>query len=116
MADKGGKKNDLTTMAIDFLMGGASAAVSKTFASPIEVIKLRLQNVEAMLKAGTLEKPYLGISDCAKRIVADEGVKALWKGNGTNVIRYFPTQALNFAFKDYFKRMFGFKKDKDGAK
>jgi len=31
-----------------------------------------------------------------------------------NVIRYFPTQALNFAFKDYFKRMFGFKKDKDG--
>jgi hypothetical protein len=23
-------------------------------------------------------------------------------------------QALNFAFKDYFKRMFGYKKDKDG--
>lgn len=31
-----------------------------------------------------------------------------------NVIRYFPTQALNFAFKDYFKKLFGFKKDKDG--
>jgi hypothetical protein len=26
----------------------------------------------------------------------------------------FPSQALNFAFKDYFKRMFGYKKDKDG--
>jgi solute carrier family 25 (mitochondrial adenine nucleotide translocator), member 4/5/6/31 len=31
-----------------------------------------------------------------------------------NVLRYFPTQALNFAFKDYFKRLFGYKKDKDG--
>lgn len=40
---------------LDFLMGGVSAAISKTFASPIEVIKLRLQNVEAMLKAGTID-------------------------------------------------------------
>jgi solute carrier family 25 (adenine nucleotide translocator) protein 4/5/6/31 len=88
-------------------MGGVSAAVSKTFASPIEVIKLRLQNVGAMLQAGTLDKAYTGIGDCASRIVKDEGVKALWKGNGTNVIRYFPTQALNFSLKDYFKRLFG---------
>jgi solute carrier family 25 (adenine nucleotide translocator) protein 4/5/6/31 len=95
-------------------MGGVSAAVSKTCASPIEVIKLRLQNVEAMLKAGTLDKPYGGIVDCAKRITADEGVKALWKGNGTNVIRYFPTQALNFSLKDYFKRLFGRDKNRDG--
>lgn len=34
----------------------------------------------------------------------------VWRGNGTNVLRYFPTQALNFAFKDTFKQMFGFKK------
>jgi solute carrier family 25 (adenine nucleotide translocator) protein 4/5/6/31 len=26
------------------------------------------------------------------------------------VLRYFPTQALNFAFKDTYKRMFNFKK------
>ncbi|KAJ8498751.1 hypothetical protein OPV22_009303 [Ensete ventricosum] len=34
--------------------------------------------------------------------------------NTANVIRNFLTQALNFAFKDYFKRMFSFKKDRDG--
>ncbi|TVU47576.1 hypothetical protein EJB05_07182, partial [Eragrostis curvula] len=34
-----------------------------------------------------------------------EGVISLWRGNTANVIRYFPTQALNFAFKDHFKRM-----------
>ena len=114
MSDKGGKKNDITTFLLDFLMGGVSAAVSKTCASPIEVIKLRLQNVDAMIKAGTLEKPYAGIGDCAGTIVKDEGVKALWKGNGTNVLRYFPTQALNFSLKDYFKRMFGRNKERDG--
>lgn len=114
MAEKGGKKNDIGTFALDFLMGGVSAAVSKTCASPIEVIKLRLQNVESLLKAGTIDRPYTGIADCGKRIVAEEGVGALWKGNGTNVIRYFPTQALNFSLKDYFKRLFNKDKTRDG--
>jgi solute carrier family 25 (adenine nucleotide translocator) protein 4/5/6/31 len=101
------KKNDASTFIIEFLMGGVSAAVSKTLAAPIELVKLRLQNMDAMLKTGALEKPYTGIGDCTSRVLKEEGVKALWKGNGTNVLRYFPTQALNFAFKDYFKRLFG---------
>jgi solute carrier family 25 (adenine nucleotide translocator) protein 4/5/6/31 len=101
------KKNDLTTFAIEFLMGGVSAAVSKTIAAPIELVKLRLQNMDAMIKAGTLEVPYKGIIDVTTRVAKEEGVKALWKGNGTNVLRYFPTQALNFSLKDYFKRLFG---------
>lgn len=29
-----------------------------------------------------------------------------WRGNLANCIRYFPTQALNFAFKDKIKIMF----------
>ncbi|KAE8702028.1 ADP,ATP carrier protein 1 [Hibiscus syriacus] len=57
---------------------------------------------------------YKGIGDCFKRTIQDEGFGSLWRGNTANVIRYFPTQALNFAFKDYFKRLFNFKKDKDG--
>lgn len=95
-------------------MGGVSAAVSKTIAAPIELIKLRLQNMDAMLKTGALDKPYTGIVDVFSRVNKEEGIKALWKGNFTNVLRYFPTQALNFAFKDSFKRMFGKDKDKVG--
>ncbi|EIW83634.1 mitochondrial carrier [Coniophora puteana RWD-64-598 SS2] len=91
-------------------MGGTAASISKTAAAPIERVKLMIQNQGAMLAAGRLERPYTGIVDCFKRTVADEGVVSLWRGNGTNVIRYFPTQALNFAFKDNFKKMFGFKK------
>ncbi|GAU12673.1 hypothetical protein TSUD_121650 [Trifolium subterraneum] len=99
---------------IDFLMGGVSAAVSKTAAAPIERVKLLIQNQDEMIKTGRLSEPYKGIGDCFKRTMADEGVVALWRGNTANVIRYFPTQALNFAFKDYFKRLFNYKKDRDG--
>jgi len=108
------KGNDASSFLIDFLMGGVSAAVSKTAAAPIERVKLLLQNQDEMIKAGRLAEPYKGIGDCFKRVVQSEGVIALWRGNLANVIRYFPTQALNFAFRDYFKKLFGFRKDKDG--
>ncbi|CAI4952427.1 AVN_HP_G0054740.mRNA.1.CDS.1 [Saccharomyces cerevisiae] len=101
---------------IDFLMGGVSAAVAKTAASPIERVKLLIQNQDEMLKQGTLDRKYAGILDCFKRTATQEGVISFWRGNTANVIRYFPTQALNFAFKDKIKAMFGFKKEEGYAK
>jgi solute carrier family 25 (adenine nucleotide translocator) protein 4/5/6/31 len=98
----------------DFLMGGVAAAVSKTAAAPIERVKLLIQNQDEMIKSGRLDRRFAGIGDCFRRTMADEGVMALWRGNTANVIRYFPTQALNLAFRDKFKKMFGFKKDRDG--
>jgi solute carrier family 25 (adenine nucleotide translocator) protein 4/5/6/31 len=85
-----------------------------TSLAPIERVKLLIQNQDEMIKAGRLIKPYKGITDCLSRTVKSEGVISLWRGNSASVIRYFPTQALNFAFKDYFKSLFNFKKDKDG--
>lgn len=41
---------------------------------------------------------------------AVSGVLPFWRGNLANCIRYFPTQALNFAFKDKIKAMFAMKK------
>jgi solute carrier family 25 (adenine nucleotide translocator) protein 4/5/6/31 len=40
------------------------------------------------------------------RIPKEQGLIAYWRGNLANVIRYFPTQALNFAFKDKYKQIF----------
>jgi len=114
MSDKLQKGNDLKSFAIDFLMGGVSAAVSKTAAAPIERIKLLLQNQDEMIKSGRLATPYKGIGECFSRVIREEGFVSLWRGNLANVIRYFPTQALNFAFRDYFKRLFGFNKEKHG--
>jgi solute carrier family 25 (adenine nucleotide translocator) protein 4/5/6/31 len=47
-----------------------------------------------------------GIIDAFVRIPKEQGVVAYWRGNLANVIRYFPTQALNFAFKDKYKQIF----------
>jgi len=104
----------VTNFLIDFTMGGVSAAVSKTAAAPIERVKLLIQNQDEMLKTGRLAEPYKGIGDCFKRVIQEEGFGQLWRGNLANVLRYFPTQALNFAFKDYFKRTFGYDRNKDG--
>jgi len=111
---KGDKESSALNFVIDFFMGGVSAAVSKTAAAPIERVKLLIQNQDEMIKTGRLANPYKGIGDCFARVIKEEGFAQLWRGNLANVIRYFPTQALNFAFKDHFKRMFGYNKDKDG--
>ncbi|KAG7857827.1 hypothetical protein KL939_003083 [Ogataea angusta] len=103
--------SDQSSFFVDFMMGGVSAAVAKTGAAPIERVKLLIQNQDEMIKQGRLARRYTGIGECFKRTLADEGLASFWKGNTANVIRYFPTQALNFAFKDKFKKMFGFKKE-----
>lgn len=87
----------------NFLMGGVSAAISKTCVAPIERVKLLLQNQDSS-KAIKAAGKYTGIGDCFKRVAAEQGMGAFWRGNMANVIRYFPTQALNFAFKDFYKR------------
>merc|ERR1712128_205732 len=68
--------------------------------------KLLVQNQDEMIKQGRLDKPYAGVIDCTKRVLASEGVVPLWRGNLANVLRCFPTQALNFAFKDTIKATF----------
>lgn len=101
---------DVSGFLTNFLMGGVSAAISKTAAAPIERVKLLIQNQDEMIKQGRLSTPYKGVMNTFARTYKDEGLISLWRGNTANVIRYFPTQALNFAFKDYFKTLFGFKR------
>eukprot|EP00357_Protocruzia_adherens_P036053 CAMPEP_0115021782 /NCGR_PEP_ID=MMETSP0216-20121206/31112_1 /TAXON_ID=223996 /ORGANISM="Protocruzia adherens, Strain Boccale" /LENGTH=304 /DNA_ID=CAMNT_0002394245 /DNA_START=38 /DNA_END=952 /DNA_ORIENTATION=- len=92
-----------TSFLKDFLAGGVAAAVSKTAVAPIERVKLLLQvqDVSTQIKP---EDKYKGIGDCFKRVYYEQGVKSFWNGNWANVLRYFPTQAFSFAFKDSFKR------------
>lgn len=96
-----------TDFIINFLAGGVSGAVAKTATAPIERVKLLIQTQDANPKIISGEvKRYTGIVDCFSRVASEQGVKAFWRGNLTNIIRYFPTQAFNFAFKDSIKAMF----------
>lgn len=92
--------------AENFGLSGAAAIISKTVAAPIERVKLMVQNQDEMIKAGRLSEPYKGVIDCTLRTYRTEGVLPFWRGNLANCIRYFPTQALNFAFKDKVKQLF----------
>lgn len=96
---------DPVAFAKDFLAGGISAAVSKTAVAPIERVKLLLQ-VQHVSKQITEDQRYKGIIDAFVRIPREQGFGSFWRGNLANVIRYFPTQALNFAFKDKYKQVF----------
>merc|ERR1719453_1296580 len=90
---------------IDFCAGGV--AVAKTATAPIERVKLLIQTQDANAKIISGEVPrYTGIINCFTRVSAEQGFSAFWRGNTVNVIRYFPTQAFNFAFKDTIKALF----------
>ena len=79
-----------------FVAGGVSGAVAKTVTAPLEAIKLKLQYTE---------DDDEGALDCARRILEREGWRGFYRGNLANVLRYFPTQAFNFAFKDKIRRL-----------
>jgi len=100
----------------NFMLAGVAAGVSKTAAAPIERVKLLVQNQDEMIKQGRLDRPYKGVIDCCSRVMQTEGIYPFWRGNLANVLRYFPTQALNFAFKDAIKVAFATPKDASQAK
>ncbi|EDO35336.1 predicted protein [Nematostella vectensis] len=109
-----GKKQNLHFVE-NFALSGAAAIISKTAAAPIERVKLLVQNQDEMLKAGRLSSPYKGVVDCTMRTYRAEGIGSFWRGNLANCIRYFPTQALNFAFKDQIKALFKSKQTDSNA-
>merc|ERR1712228_901813 len=72
-----------------------------------ERVKLLIQTQDANPKiiSGEVAR-YTGIVNCFTRVSSEQGFMAFWRGNTVNVIRYFPTQAFNFAFKDTIKAIF----------
>jgi len=92
---------------MDLAAGGVSGAVSKTITAPIERVKLIIQTQDANPKIISGEVPrYTGIGNCFTRVASEQGMGAFWRGNFTNCIRYFPTQAINLASKDSIKGAF----------
>jgi solute carrier family 25 (adenine nucleotide translocator) protein 4/5/6/31 len=91
----------------DLAAGGVSGGISKTLVAPIERVKLLIQTQDANPKIISGEVPrYTGVVNCFSRVASEQGIGSFWRGNMANVIRYFPTQAFNFAFKDTIKSLF----------
>ncbi|CAH9074386.1 unnamed protein product [Cuscuta europaea] len=102
-----GQSNWWASFYRDILAGAVMGGVVHTIVAPIERAKLLLQTQEsnmAILTGGT-HKKFKGMLDCIVRIVREEGFLSLWRGNGSSVIRYYPSVALNFSLKDLYRNI-----------
>ncbi len=78
-----------------FLAASVSAALSKTIACPFENVKLVEQGQNELVRQGLLDAPLGGFFNVLAHILKNDGPLALFGGNLANVVRFFPTQALN---------------------
>jgi len=88
-------------LAQDLIIGGTAGGIAKTAMAPIERVKLLLQTMDSNpdIISGKVKR-YDGVADCMKRVIAEQGVKALWRGNLVNCLRYAPQQGSALAFND----------------
>ena len=68
----------------DIISGAVAGVVSRTMVAPIELYRVQRQNSFV---------PNSTIRDVMNR----EGIRHLWKGNGTNCIRIVPQLSINWA-------------------
>lgn len=77
------------TFAI-LIAGGSAGVVTWAFATPMDVIKARLQ----MSGAGGRE--YNGVLHCMRVSIREEGLRVFFKGLLLNSLRAFPVNAITF--------------------
>jgi solute carrier family 25 (mitochondrial adenine nucleotide translocator), member 4/5/6/31 len=92
----------LGLFVLDFLIGAISMSVSKIGTAPFQRAKLLLQN-QADIVGIPANKKYTGVWDVLIRLPQEQGIFSYWRGTLCELIRYYPTQALNFALKDSIK-------------
>lgn len=93
-----------TNFPKDLMVGALMGGVAHTVVAPVERAKLLLQTQDSNMVVMDGKHPrYKGLLDCIVRIAKNEGVLSLWRGNISSVLRYYPSLAINFAFKDFYR-------------
>lgn len=79
------------------LAGGLAGAVSRTVTAPLETLRLRM-----------MLSPTHNLRTATKAILQNQGWRAFFKGNFTNVVRSAPQKAIDFfafeAYKTFLRR------------
>uniref|UniRef100_A0A8C1Y505 Solute carrier family 25 member 12 n=1 Tax=Cyprinus carpio TaxID=7962 RepID=A0A8C1Y505_CYPCA len=97
MADEDGRVGPL-----QLLTAGAIAGVpAASLVTPADVIKTRLQ---VAARAG--QTTYSGVIDCFRKILKEEGFRALWKGAGARVFRSSPQFGVTLVTYELLQRWF----------
>ncbi|KAL3681279.1 hypothetical protein R1sor_024235 [Riccia sorocarpa] len=90
----------------DMISGAILGGVAHTIVAPVERAKLLLQTQDSniVIQNGQQAR-YKGLVDCIVRVAREEGFLSLWRGNGISVLRYYPSLAINFATKDFYRTL-----------
>lgn len=72
--------------------GGLAGAVSRTTTAPLDRLRVLLQTQRVSARASIL--------NTLKWVLNEGGVRALWRGNGVNVMKVVPESALRFLVYD----------------
>jgi solute carrier family 25 citrate transporter 1 len=89
-------RKDLNAME-SMLLGGVAGIISVYVTMPFDVVKTRMQGLEA--------KNYKGSIDCTMRVLSDEGIFALWKGTVPRLSRVMFSTGLIFTFQEQTMRL-----------
>ncbi|XP_061711461.1 calcium-binding mitochondrial carrier protein Aralar1 isoform X1 [Cydia pomonella] len=96
-ADENGYNHPLTLLAAGAIAGVPAASL----VTPADVIKTRLQVV-----ARTGQTTYTGVLDAARKIYAEEGFRAFWKGSVARVFRSSPQFGVTLVTYEILQRLF----------
>ncbi|XP_040172502.1 calcium-binding mitochondrial carrier protein Aralar1 isoform X4 [Anopheles arabiensis] len=95
-ADEEGYNHPLTLLAAGAIAGIPAASL----VTPADVIKTRLQVV-----ARSGQTTYSGVMDAARKIMAEEGPRAFWKGTVARVFRSSPQFGVTLVTYELLQRM-----------
>lgn len=96
-SDGSGHNSPFSLFAAGFIAGVPAAGL----VTPADVIKTRLQ-----VRQKTGETVYKGIFDAVRKISAEEGAAAFWKGAGARVMRSSPQFGFTLVSYEILQRLF----------
>ncbi|KAF5270713.1 hypothetical protein FQA39_LY01451 [Lamprigera yunnana] len=97
MAVKTTENQSILIIAKNFAAGGIAGMVSKSSVAPLDRVKILLQ-------AHNPHHERNGVLKALKHIVQQESLKALYKGNGAQMVRIFPYAATQFTSFEIYKK------------
>ncbi|KAL3139167.1 hypothetical protein ABBQ32_005946 [Trebouxia sp. C0010 RCD-2024] len=91
-ADK--RSANISETAKLLLAGGVAGALSKSATAPLARLTILYQVKGLQYSTGQVQK--LGLRQAFQQVICQEGVRALWKGNGVTMLHRLPYSAVNF--------------------